>query len=538
MVADTEELKLADLIGEAPSSDTPATLEGLAGFSVEDTAAAAIAVLDPAFGIAIDGSGETLGLRLAADPDTPLLLTESATAAADDEPARTGISHRRAVETGRAGIVLRFLDTARDYLPGSQHATGRMAARQPEVIELPAAIAPASARRIVETIARRRMAARERIVWRDCELDGRIAPGATVRLPTIAGVWRVERWEWRASGVELELSRLSGERPLDTSAPDPTDFPAPADATAPPTALVAFEMPPMLADETADRAVTVAALGSSGPQWSGAALFADHGDGLLRPLRASGRARSIVGATLSALPPASSLLVDREAQIDVQLVAVDQTLSDATLNELAQGANLALIGDEIVQFAAAAPLGGGAWRLSRWLRGRAGTEAAGAAHVPGEPFAMLGAPLVPLDGAALDEALAVTILAQGRGDEEAVASPLRLHGIARRPLAPVHGRARFGDDGTLYLGWVRRSRGSWRWRDGADVPLAEESERYLLTYERDGTIFRSWSSTESASEVSASTLAALSALATGGTIAVRQQGTYAASAPLVLTVLD
>jgi hypothetical protein len=38
-----------------------------------------------------------------------------------------------------------------------------------------------------------------------------------------------------------------------------------------------------------------------------------------------------------------------------------------------------------------------------------------------------------------------------------------------------------GDAGSAIVRWVRRSRAGWRWIDGADVPLAEEAERYLVT---------------------------------------------------------
>ena len=33
----------------------------------------------------------------------------------------------------------------------------------------------------------------------------------------------------------------------------------------------------------------------------------------------------------------------------------------------------------------------------------------------------------------------------------------------------------------LAIGWVRRSRAGWSWGDGAEVPLAEETERYRAT---------------------------------------------------------
>jgi hypothetical protein len=55
------------------------------------------------------------------------------------------------------------------------------------------------------------------------------------------------------------------------------------------------------------------------------------------------------------------------------------------------GANLALIGDELIQFADVTPLGGGRFSLARLLRGRVGTEAAIPDHVIGEVFCVIDA---------------------------------------------------------------------------------------------------------------------------------------------------
>ena len=43
----------------------------------------------------------------------------------------------------------------------------------------------------------------------------------------------------------------------------------------------------------------------------------------------------------------------------------------------------------------------------------------------------------------------------------------------------------------MTLRWVRRSRAGWRWSNGADVPLAEESERYRVRLLNGETVLRS-----------------------------------------------
>ena len=50
--------------------------------------------------------------------------------------------------------------------------------------------------------------------------------------------------------------------------------------------------------------------------------------------------------------------------------------------------------------------------------------------------------------------------------------------MALRPWSPAHLRGIRNEAGDLTVTWVRRARRNGEWLDGADVPLAEESERY------------------------------------------------------------
>lgn len=56
---------------------------------------------------------------------------------------------------------------------------------------------------------------------------------------------------------------------------------------------------------------------------------------------------------------------------------------------LTAGANLALLGEELIQFGDVTPLGGGRFRLARLLRGRHGTEGAVSGHVLDEVFCLM-----------------------------------------------------------------------------------------------------------------------------------------------------
>jgi len=73
----------------------------------------------------------------------------------------------------------------------------------------------------------------------------------------------------------------------------------------------------------------------------------------------------------------------------VHLIDEDQWLLSCDEGALAEGVNLAVLGGEVLQFAAVEPLGNGRFRLSHLLRGRSGTEWAIGTHQAGEVFAIV-----------------------------------------------------------------------------------------------------------------------------------------------------
>jgi len=371
------------------------------------------------------------------------------------------------------------------------------------------------------------------------ELDENVTTGATVELEGTTGFWRVSTWEWRDTGVELGLERIAprvSAEPTPVEA-DPGSFVPATDAAMPATIIAAFELPWDGTTGNGDQPAAFASLSASSSNWGGAALFADQGDGQLQPVGTSGRARSIMGTTLDPLEPASSLLCDRNAQIRLELQSADFELVSASMNQLAEGANLALVGSEIIQFAQATPLGDRLWLIKGMLRGRGGTEFATDGHIAGEQFVLLDGRPVAVEASALGDNPARRVAAVGRGDAEPVTTPVLLQGLTRRPLSPVHPRGTYLTDGTLRLTWVRRARGGWLWRDGVDVPLVEEAEKYLVTYGPPEAPVASWQLSTPALELTAQLVSELQAALPGGSFHVRQLGTHALSLPLHLADL-
>ena len=237
------------------------------------------------------------------------------------------------------------------------------------------------------------------------------------------------------------------------------------------------------------------------------------------------------------LPAASPLVFDRQSSVTVQLAALDLALADATADQLIAGANRALLGNEIIQFGKATPLGGGTWQLGTLLRGRGGTENQVGSHVVGEKFVFLDSTPVGLNPNLVGPNPNALIAAIGLADSSAVESAIACQGITLKPLCPVSPVSQYMADGSLALSWTRRARGAWVWQEGVDVPLVEETEVYQVSYGSSDSTVAQWTVNQPSLTLGSADLSALRAQLTGGNFLVRQIGTYAQSDPLLLGTL-
>ncbi|MEO0030794.1 MAG: hypothetical protein RIS94_552 [Pseudomonadota bacterium] len=529
---------LGEVLPEAQATDLDIAF---AGFAIDQgTVGDSLATISEAIPLSCSSHGTEIVVRAAdrAFPASPVLLPRPATAGGDQSsPARVeGWSRKREPLPRVRQCGLRYYDVARDYQPGLQRSIGRAGQGELAIIDLPAALAAEAARNFANGAGRRAARPTDTITYRVTEVDTSLAPGSFVRLPVTDGLWRIDQWEWQKDGVLLDLTACStaaGTSP--TSVIDPGRSNAPSDLLAVPTRLQAFELPwSGIGDGTTPALFVAASAATAG--WNGAALFAElSGDeGTLTSLRSTGRARARSGMTQNALAPASALLLDTHSTLDVQLFGSDLTLGDASLAQLLQGANRALVGGEIIQFTSAVALGGGVWRLSGLLRGRGGTEWAIGTHLANEPFVLLDARLTTLDPALIGDADAVAIVAVGRGDVTPATAIFAGAGSTLRPLSPCHGLSTRTAVGGIELTWVRRARGAWNWPDAVDAPLNEESELYEVAYGDATAPLVRWRVQSPALSIPATQVAALPALATTPSFHVRQLGRAQPSPPLAI----
>ncbi len=493
------------------------------------------------------------GLMMRTDASTAVMLTDSGFAAARGRQARQSRAVA-AIETVPQTVIVSHYDPSRDYQAGLQRARRPGAGNRTERVELAAAIDGGTAKAIAERVLVRAEAGREtrQVTLSQAALG--VQPGAVVALPGDGGRWRARGWSLENNVVGLDLVRIAAgpiariRRGDGPAVPPPSTLPPTLPPTPPPqrvpassgrvlpspdivqgpTLLRAFELPAL--DDTVYAAprLTVVAAGAQ-PGWRRAALLLSVDGGASYASAGVTAAPGVIGTVSAGARAAPAVLRDLAGQIDVLLAHEAMLLADANDAALDAGANLALVGSELLQFGRATRLDARRWRLSRLLRGRratlAGDIAAGQRFVllERESRTLLELPLAALDGTAL-------VLASGVGDTpEPAQVSATVSGASLRPPSPVHFRLTERGGGYATLRWARRSRAGWRWIDGADAPLVEENESYRLTFrnaERSTSI-----------EVAATSLVLTEAdLAPWDAIDLRQHGRNGDSPPRTLAL--
>jgi hypothetical protein len=219
--------------------------------------------------------------------------------------------------------------------------------------------------------------------------------------------------------------------------------------------------------------------------WPGAEAIWGSGDGLSFTRTALELAPAAVGETLDDLPLGPTSRFDHVNSMRVRLYG--GALASVSDLSLFAGANAAAVqrGDgawEVLQFANAELVDTNIWKLSRLLRGQAGSEwAMGNPLSAGAAFVVLDANVLPLASGvnALGRTLELRIVAAklSCGDASALAQTVTPTAVALWPLSPVHLHAERGGGGVTFS-WIRRTRidgDSW---DVQDVPLGEDREAY------------------------------------------------------------
>lgn len=534
VIGSAEDVALGPLIADLTVTGVPDGEESVTGWSLpaesRRDAVQAIAAGFPVSLVEQDGELRTIWRENALEPVS--LIPAQALLPRDASDVRAFERQRTAPPSG--ALALRYYDPERDYQPGLRRS-GSSGSGRAQQIDVPAVMTAARAQQRVEQLVQLGRDGLEQMHLRVALVDPALQPGRIVTVEGIAGRWQVRHWQWRAEGIDLALvSQRTRPSPLAAGSDPGRSVNTPDDAIGA-TILALFDLPSPM-DRPMDHPHIAIAVAGASAGWRGATVYTREADG------STGEPLDFlrIGATMGEVivPPSNgtALLRDDRSSITVRLVRDGPLiLANADDDALASGANMAMVGAELAQFARVEPLGDRTFRLTGLLRGRGGTEDCTAGHSAGESFVLLNEALGLVDPVRIGPGPDFRAAAQGRGDGAPVPADLASPGRSVRPLSPVHGRIERGEAGDLTIRWTRRSRSGFAWRDLLDAPLGEEFEAYRVLILADGIAVAAFECASPMLALDTVTVAALSAAASEVVEAcIVQQGAFGVSPALIV----
>lgn len=532
VVADEGGANLGEMVGELGQIDVawPQTVGGIA--VTGDSLRGLIETLAPVYPVFASQADDGLHLRAALQPAAPLAERNLGASRSDDRISRAEFE-RGAGLSVPSSVTVNYYDAERDYQPGLQRVRGFGSENRELRIQLPATLDAASAKGLASAAARRawleRSTARVRVSWRSLDL----APGQVTTLPGDNRQWRVASVAFEEMAVIADLVLFA---PVTVTQP-PSDAGGgmlEPDLVHGPTVLHILDLPPIDDQIATAPRIAVAAAGTS-PGWRRASLLVSTDSGTRWQEAGGTGVPATMGSAINVLTAGTAHVRDDINSVDVELLNTAMALNEADHDALLSGANAAMLGSEIIQFASAQPLTPGRYRLSGLLRGRRGTEWAMGSHVPGDRFIVLHEDVLSPILVAIGTGQ-VSVMAVGVGDTIPPTQTLTITGEAVIPPTVAALRAERSSNGDTFLSWIRRSRNGWQWLNGVDAPLVEELERYRIELAPNVGASRAVERTSAdllyiASERAADVLAGATTL----TATVTQLGTFGSSRTASIT---
>lgn len=210
------------------------------------------------------------------------------------------------------------------------------------------------------------------------------------------------------------------------------------------------------------------------PAWNGALVELSYDAGANYIDSGSSSTQALLGETVSQLADHPQAYPDSVHSVVIRIDTPDGELEETDLTGLLNGQNLAIIGDELIQFANAEQDTSGNWTLSYLLRGRKDSDPVH--HSSGERFVLLDRPslaFVPANitdigrvltfratsfGTSVDSGTVVSMTYVGRSQTERHASYLMAHLAGDDAIITWQGVGRLGSgahsaQGAYFIGY-------------------------------------------------------------------------------------
>lgn len=489
--------------GMAPTSlITSAVGQSLRGYVVSRRMAAREA-LEPLLGTYFIDAVETDGIlrfvprggvSIASIPRDDLGASDSG----QDEMVRLSESRVQDVELPqRLDIV--HVDPTRDHQPNTQHASrinDAIITREKQTREISISLTPDEAKQIAERTLYNAWVERNQYKFSLPPKWLRLDPTDIITLNTEDATLKVRlnRVDFGGNNV-LSVEAVAEDEIvyLSTAAGAGGGLPAIPIAITGPTPLFLMDLPMLRYED--DTLGVYYAFGFRDNTVSGASMYRSP-DELAWEVLGTGNDGPTFGWAATVLPTVASPYVWDEAG-KVQIALTQGTLDSKTALEVLNWSNIALLGDEIIQWRNATVLASGLYELSGLLRGRRGTEWAIGSHVIGERFILLsddGVYRAPLPMTEINRTAYYKGIADGGNWDDAPSNILVFKGNSLRCFAPVQVKGVRDGAGNLTISWKRRTRWYGEWQDGVDAPLFEAAENYEIEILSGSTIKRTLTS--------------------------------------------
>ncbi|MDE2467234.1 MAG: phage tail protein [Bradyrhizobium sp.] len=245
------------------------------------------------------------------------------------------------------------------------------------------------------------------------------------------------------------------------------------------------EVPPLQSTQTSPFYLAIPY--TSGSTFVGVAIYESTDGGVTFNEIAQQAISGIAGYATQALPDTQPYTWDTVTTLSVYLSSSYMQLSSATDLQVIQGANLALIGTELIQFGVAQLLvdgsGNSYYQLSRLLRGRRGTEWAMAGHAPNENFTLISPTqetTIPYGLHDLNNAAEFKVATVGQSLSVVGEQSFAPTGIWFKPFSAVHFRYPLDSSGNWNLSFTPRARLNGWWGSGYSPSLDPDTQTWSL----------------------------------------------------------
>jgi hypothetical protein len=388
-------------------------------------------------------------------------------------------------------LYVSYTAVSRDYQPGTQLATvGTLASvESPRTVSTAVALTDADAKALAQETLDRVWIERTAFALEVGRRWAALEPGDRVRVTSreyTHTVFLTEAHYGRPGLVQLKGRSDAVPVMFVPGAPPAIgDFPETVLVFLEETVVTFLDLPAMNSNDQAPR--THVTYSYPEDDWPGATLHRSRDGGASYDLVHAGTLEVIGGTALTALPAADPHFTDTTSTVEVHLE--HGQLISVTPEAFQGGANLAMLGSELIQFREATLIAAGTYRLSHLWRGRRGTEWAVGTHAAGERFTWIDQAVYDVEVELAERYVPRQWKAVTNGLDIASATP-QTYAVQSENLRPwsvsgYHQTRQPNDDWRLQ--WRGRARFTGAWIDGSQASPDPDFLTYRVTIYSDGT---------------------------------------------------